>query len=143
MNGTLARAFAGVLAMFFVAMIERAASDKRRPAASPLTSCALALIFALGLTPTPAVAAGPLENGAVVRVSSGSIEAGWHRGRAVLDQRNCWMVKLDKPTQGGYTMLALSFVSSVEVDRSGAWAPLALQSLIKTQPEQCLEEGSD
>ena len=35
-------------------------------------------------------------------VSSGSIEAGWHAGRAVLDARRCWMVKLDKPTKDGY-----------------------------------------
>ena len=102
-----------------------------------------ALTFALGVPSSPVLAAAPIANGDAIRVASGSIEAGWHAGRAVLDARRCWMVKLDKPTKDGYTMLALSFVKSVEASRGGGWVALPLQAIVKAQPAECLEEGSD
>jgi hypothetical protein len=90
-----------------------------------------------------ALAAAPLADGAVVRVASNLVEAGWHTGRARLDGRKCWMVKLDKPTRDGYTMLALSFVKSVETAGAGGWTPLPLQTIVRSQPTECLEEGAD
>ena len=103
----------------------------------------IAIATAIALAPNHALGAAPLTHGAVVRVASDSIEAGWRTGRAVLDVRKCWMVKLDKPTAGGYTMLALSFVKSVDSARGGGWSPLPLQSIIRAQPAECLEQGSD
>jgi hypothetical protein len=90
-----------------------------------------------------ALAAAPLADGAVVRVASNLVEAGWHKGRAKLDGRKCWMVKLDKPTRDGYTMLALSFVRSVQAAHADGWAPLPLQTIVRSQPVECLEEGAD
>ena len=49
----------------------------------------------------PAGAQTSLADGAVVRVASDLVETGWHTGRAVLDDRKCWMVKLDRPTSEG------------------------------------------
>ena len=40
-------------------------------------------------------------------------------------------------------MLALSFVKSVETARASGWAALPLQTIIRSQPAECLEEGSD
>jgi hypothetical protein len=109
------------------------------------TSCLqiIAIACALAIAPAHALGAAPLTHGAVIRVASDSIEAGWHTGRTVLDARKCWMVKLDKPSSGGYTMLALSFVKSAESARADGWSPLPLQSIIKAQPVECLEQGSD
>jgi len=87
--------------------------------------------------------AAPLSDGAVVRVASNLVQAGWHTGRAVLDGRKCWMVKLDRPTSEGYTMLALSFVKSVEGATAAGWKPLPLATIVRSQPAQCLEEGAD
>ena len=52
-----------------------------------------------------------LVDGTVVRIASSSIDAGWHKGRMHLDAQKCWMVKLDKATKDGYTMVALIGVS--------------------------------
>jgi hypothetical protein len=109
-----------------------------KPNAVPL----LAGLCALGCA-SPGAFAGPLAQGTVVRVASGSIESGWHRGHMVLDSRRCWMVQLDKPTRDGYTMLALSFVAAVQTANGSGWSPLALGPVVKAQPAECLEEGAD
>ena len=106
----------------------------------------LILVLALGAVTSNAFA-GPLAHGTIVRVASGSVESGWHRGRMVLDARKCWMVQLDKATREGYTMLALSFVDAVEVahasSQGSGWSPVPLRPVIEAQPAECLEEGSD
>jgi hypothetical protein len=102
-----------------------------------------AALLAAPLVGGAALSAGPLADGAVVRVALNLVEAGWHKGRAQLDARKCWMVKLDKPTSGGYTMLALSFVRNVEAASAGGWTPVPLQQIVRSQPVECLEEGAD
>jgi hypothetical protein len=104
---------------------------------------AAAVLLASPLIGGAALAAAPLADGAVVRVSSNLVEAGWHKGRAQLDGRKCWMVKLDKPTSEGYTLLALSFVKSVEAPSTAGWRPLPLDTIVRSQPAECLEEGAD
>jgi hypothetical protein len=99
-------------------------------------------LTALGAVPTLATA-GPLAQGTVVRVATGSIESGWHRGRMVLDTRKCWMVQLDRATREGYTMLALSFVDAAEVASGSGWSPLTLDPVVRAQPAECLEQGAD
>jgi hypothetical protein len=106
------------------------------------TYAAAGALLASSLSGSAAHAA-PLSDGALVRVASNLVEAGWHTGRAMLDARKCWMVKLDEPTSEGYTMLALSFVKSVEAANAGGWRPLPLATIVRSQPAQCLEEGSD
>ena len=126
MNAFAGRALGAAFAMLFLVVMELAAAE-RRPLSRRLAPVgALAVLLGLGFGSVRALAAESLTAGAVVRVASESIDAGWQQGRAVLDARQCWMVKLDKPTHNGYTMLALSFLESVEVQRSGVWSSLAL-----------------
>ena len=108
-----------------------------------MTYAAAAALAASPLIGGAALAAAPLADGAVVRVASNLVEAGWREGRAQLDGRKCWMVKLDKPTSEGYTLLALSFVKSVEAATAAGWRPLPLQAIVRSQPVECLEEGAD
>ncbi len=87
---------APLFATLFVVVTERAAAartGRRCLAAVGVRTIMLGLRFA----PAAALAAECSIACAVVRVSSASIEAGWHQGQAVLDARKCWMVKLDKP----------------------------------------------
>jgi hypothetical protein len=104
----------------------------------------LALAF---LLPLAAFAAGPLTDGARVRVASSSIEPGWFTGKVRIDERGCWMVHLDKATKDRYTLLALLVVNRLEVATSGSqpqsWTPIDPRPLIEAQPKQCLEEGAD
>jgi hypothetical protein len=107
------------------------------------TTYVAAALLASQLIGGGALAAAPLADGAVVRVASNLVEAGWRKGRAQLDGRKCWMVKLDEPTSEGYTLLALSFVKSVEASSAAGWRPLPLDAIVRSQPAECLEEGSD
>jgi hypothetical protein len=104
--------------------------------------------LALGiLLPLSALAAGPLTDGAQVRVASSSIEPGWFTGKVRIDERGCWMVHLDNATKDHYTLLALMVVNRLEVAATGSpsasWTPIDLRTVVKAQPKQCLEEGSD
>jgi hypothetical protein len=149
------RLLAGAFAVGFVLLVERASARRvvRRRPDCLVTATLLASMLALGVAPQPAIAAdakskssiaaGVISPGTVVRVSSTGIEAGWFRGRMVLDGRQCWMVQLNQATKDGYTMLALSFVAAVEVATDGGWTPVALQPVVAAQPAECLEEGAD
>jgi hypothetical protein len=99
------------------------------------------------LLPLTAFAAGPLTDGAQVRVASSSIEPGWFTGKARIDERGCWMVHLDKATKDRYTLLALMVVNRLEVAASGSpsqsWTPIDVRAVINAQPKECLEEGAD
>jgi len=104
--------------------------------------------LALGiLLPLTAFAAGPLTDGAQVRVASSSIESGWFTGKVRIDERGCWMVHLDKATKDRYTLLALMVVNRLEVAAPGSqppsWTPIDVRTAIKAQPKECLEEGAD
>lgn len=104
--------------------------------------------LALGiLLPLVAFAAGPLTDGAQVRVASSSVEPGWFTGKVRIDGRGCWMVHLDKATKDHYTLLALMVLDRLEVaaasSPSQSWTPIDLRAAIKAQPKECLEEGAD
>lgn len=140
----LGRWVSGVLAVLFVIYVEcaGAAADKgsRR---CRLVACILAVVLATGMAPRTAGAAALLADGAVVRIASNSIDAGWHRGRMHLDAQQCWMVKLDKATKDGYTMVALIGVGELQLARGASWAPLDVKTVVRAQPARCLEYDAD
>lgn len=90
-----------------------------------------------------ATTATPLADGAAVRVASTSIDAGWHKGRMHLDANQCWMVKLDKATKDGYTMIAVIGVADLQVARGESWVPVDVKAAVKAQPARCMEYDAD
>jgi hypothetical protein len=105
----------------------------------------LALLTAMSFAALaqPAGAAEPLNDGSTVRIRSNSIEAGWHTGRIKHDDRRCSMVQLDKPTEHGYTLLALMVVDALQLGRTGDWTAIDAKRAIAAEPAHCLVEGSD
>jgi hypothetical protein len=84
-----------------------------------------------------------LTNGSVVRITSTSIEGGWHSGHLHRDKENCWMVKLDKPTKDHYTMLSLLVVERLEMSNGGGWNPVSVKPVLEASPAACREYGAD
>lgn len=84
-----------------------------------------------------------LTNGAVVRITSNSVEGGWLSGRLHLNSEKCWMVKLDKPTKDHYTMLALLVVDRLELASGSAWNEVAVKPILQSSPAVCREYGAD
>lgn len=144
MSEMLSRTLAGVLAIAFVIYVERSSKATARTSPRCLVGAGLlAIVLALGIAPPQALAAAPLTDGAVVRVASNSIDAGWHKGRMHLDAQQCWMVKLDKATKDGYTMVALIGVAELQVARGESWAPIDVKAVVKAQPARCMEYDAD
>lgn len=97
--------------------------------------------LALGLPPW-AAGATTLSDGSKVRIRSNSIDAGWHSGRVTRDDRECWMVLLDRPTSAGYTMLALLVIDALQLGRTGEWTAIDAKRAIAAEPAHCLVPGS-
>ena len=101
-----------------------------------------ALTVALGILPVQA-GADAIEDGVTVRIRSNSIESGWHTGRITRDSRHCSMVQLDRPTEHGYTLLALMVVDALQLGYTGRWTAINAKLAIASEPVHCLVEGSD
>jgi len=110
----------------------------RRPLANVLIGVALAL----SALPFGAHAAD-LADGVTVRVRSAAIEAGWHTGRIKRDARRCSMVQLDRPTEHGYTLIALMTVDALQLGRIGEWTAIDARRAIESEPAHCLVDGAD
>jgi hypothetical protein len=87
--------------------------------------------------------AGALPKGAVVRIEGTGIESGWHAGTVARNAEGCTVVKLDKATKGGYTMVSLMGAARLERLQSGAWVEMPLKALRAPEPKPCLVDGSD
>jgi len=87
--------------------------------------------------------ADTIADGSTVRFRSNSIEAGWHTGRIKRDSRHCSMIQLDRPTEHGYTMVALLVVDALQLGRIGQWTAIDARRAIASEPSHCLIEGSD
>jgi hypothetical protein len=87
--------------------------------------------------------AGALPKGAVVRIEGSGIEGGWHAGTVAVNDEGCTMVKLDKATKGGYTMVSLMGTARLERLQSGAWVAMPVKALRAHEPKPCLVDGSD
>jgi hypothetical protein len=98
--------------------------------------------LAVGVLPLK-VSADSITEGITVRIRSNSIEAGWHTGRIKRDDRRCSMVQLDRPTQDGYTLLALMVVDALQLGRTGEWTAINTKQALASEPRHCLVEGTD
>jgi hypothetical protein len=103
----------------------------------------LTCMATLAALPLQATAAEAIAEGSTVRIRSNSIEAGWHTGRIKRDDRRCSMVQLDRPTDHGYTALALMVVDALQLGRMGQWTAINAKQVIASEPAHCLVEGSD
>jgi hypothetical protein len=132
---------AGILAICFVSLLDRA----RRSAAlrAHCTAVSVALVTVAWFTPTPAYAAGLLPEGATVRAEFTQLEAGWHEGTLRRAQNDCWMIFLNKPTKDRYTLIALTTATRIQVKRNGQWTDARFTDNLQDQPASCREEGSD
>ncbi len=83
-----------------------------------------------------------LPAGTVVRVEGTGIEAGWFTGTVLVAGERCTMVKLDRATKDGYTMLALVALKRLQRQQGSQWTDVALPPLLQREPKACLE-GSD
>ena len=100
------------------------------------------LALATSLCATAALA-GTLPKGTPVRIQGIGIEGGWHAGTVAINPEGCTMIKLDKATQHGYTMVSLMGTARLERLQSEAWTELPIQGLRAREPKPCLVEGSD
>ena len=100
------------------------------------------LALAAGLLGSSAFA-GALPKGAIVRIQGIGIESGWHAGTVAINGEGCTMVKLDKATQHGYTMVSLMGMARLERQQSGAWTDMPIKGLRAQEPKPCLVDGSD
>jgi len=108
-----------------------------------LTTASIAMLgLAASLLAAP-VLADTIADGSTVRFRSNSIESGWHTGRIKRDSRHCSMIQLDRPTEHGYTLVALMVVDALQLGRTGQWTAIDARRAIAAEPSHCLIEGSD
>jgi hypothetical protein len=99
--------------------------------------------LALGILPFQARGAETITDGTTVRIRSTSIESGWHTGRIQRDGRSCSVVRLDRPTQHGYTSIALPVVDALQLGQTGAWTAVNTRRAIASEPAHCLADAAD
>jgi hypothetical protein len=131
--------FAGLSAIVFARWLDRNSESTPRNRGA-LIACAA---IALGMLPLQANAIETIADGSTVRIRSNSIEAGWHTGKLKRDERRCSMVQLDRPTEHGYTLLALMVVDALQLGKIGQWTAIDAKRAIASEPAHCLVEGSD
>ena len=102
-----------------------------------------AAVLALSLAPTHVSGADLITDGSTVRIRSTAIEAGWHTGRVKRDERRCSMIQLDRPTEHGYTMIALMVVEALQLGRIGQWTAISPKQALASEPAHCQIEGTD
>lgn len=78
-----------------------------------------------------------------VRIEGSGIELGWHDGRITVTGGGCTMIKLQKPTRDGYTLISLVATKRMQRQQGGTWVEVPLEALRDNEPRQCLEEGAD
>jgi len=84
-----------------------------------------------------------VADGAAVRVESAYLESGWLEGRLGPSPSGCRMVFLDKPTDGGYTSVALMTLTKLERKDGAEWRKVAVEALLDREPAHCLEAAAD
>lgn len=80
---------------------------------------------------------------AALRVKvSGVATHDWLTGKLVEGQ-GCTMVKLDRPTQEGYTSMLLVGLLQMQSYQAGQWTEVAIGPMVKKEPAPCRLGGSD
>ena len=96
----------------------------------------------LGLMASIALA-GRLAKDTPVRIEGSGIEAGWHDGRITVTSEGCTMIKLHRPTKGGYVLIALVATNRMQQQQGDRWLDVSVTELRTFEPKHCLEEGAD
>ena len=78
-----------------------------------------------------------------VRIQGSGIELGWHDGKITVTSEGCTMIKLQKPTRNGYTLIGLPATRRMQRQQGGDWVEVPLEALRDNEPRQCLEAGAD
>jgi hypothetical protein len=86
---------------------------------------------------------GAVPDGTRVRIESAYLDAGWLEGRVGPSPGGCRMVFLDKPTEGGYTSVALMTLKRLERKHGSEWRDVTVHSLLDREPSHCLEAAAD
>lgn len=91
------------------------------------------------------LAAQPLPNGTPVRaVPSGVGDGTPVTGRLVVNKGSgCTMVVFDRALPGGYTMVALNAVKSLERQEKGGWVGVPVAPLLAKESKECREAAND
>ena len=154
-----------LLSALALAACGRNAAEEAAPAATPATAepaAPSAEAPAMDATGAPAAedpaSAAPVDpvtdsptepsqsavaDGSAVRVESAYLESGWLQGRLGPSPSGCRMVFLDKPTEGGYTSVALMTLKRLQRKDGAAWQEVAVQALLDREPTHCLEAAAD
>ena len=61
----------------------------------------------------------------------------------LIHAQGCTMVKLDRPSPGGYSSLLLVGISQMQVYKSGQWVEMPIAPMLQAEPAQCRAGGSD
>lgn len=101
---------------------------------------ALLLAITAWTTVLAAAAENPtLPEGAVVRIQSPQIEAGWHAGTVRTAATGCHMIELGTRTAAGYGRVALVALERLQRVEPVRWTEVPLTELIEREPQQCRE----
>ena len=84
-----------------------------------------------------------LPEGAIVRIQSPQIEAGWHAGRVRTAPTGCHMIELGTPTAAGDGSVALVALERLQRVEPVRWTEVPLTELIEREPQQCREAAAD
>ncbi|HKE45314.1 MAG TPA: hypothetical protein VKB41_12340 [Steroidobacteraceae bacterium] len=84
-----------------------------------------------------------LTEGAIVRIQSAQIEAGWHAGTIRTAASGCRMVYLGSPTAPGYESLTLAALARLQSTQPVRWTEVELPGLVAQEPRACHEELAD
>jgi hypothetical protein len=83
------------------------------------------------------------SDGPVLRVKAAGLGTDdWLEGKLIRGQ-GCTMVKLDRPSPGGYSSLVLVAISHMQAYKSGRWVDIAIAPMLKPEPAHCKAGGSD
>jgi hypothetical protein len=121
-----------------------ATASKMRLEVQIMRIAALLLSITAWTTVLAAAAENPtLPEGAIVRIQSPQIEAGWHAGRVRTAPTGCHMIELGAPTRAGSGSVALVALERLQSIEPVRWTEVSVTDLIEREPQQCREAAAD
>ena len=82
-------------------------------------------------------------DGSAVRIKAGGLGTDELLKGKFVHAQGCTMVKLDRPSPGGYSSLLLVGISQMEVYKSGQWVEMAIAPMLQAERAECRAGGSD
>lgn len=83
------------------------------------------------------------SDAAAVRIKAAGLGTDEPLKGKIVHAQGCTMVKLDRPSPGGYSSLLLVGISQMQVYKSGRWVEMAIAPMLKAEPAHCRASGSD